>query len=219
MDFLTVKGITIPEGNAISLHINGVKVWEKEQEQEETLAAGLYDANDNLVASWDTLVNTYGMDCTIDYNFLASSTTTSPSYVLTNNNTLVNGVNLIIGDGVTKIGDFAFFYCSSLTNIEIPDSVTSIGACAFEGCKSLISITIGNSVTSIGDYAFKFCSSLKRVSFSTHTAVPTIQSGVFSDTHSDLQIKVPANLIDSWKNATNWSNYADKIVTEFTNEV
>lgn len=79
---------------------------------------------------------------------------------------------------------------------------------------------IGSGVTSIGYYAFQYCYDLKRVDLSTHTSVPSLGDvTAFQNTHADLQIKVPANLIDEWKSATNWSEYADKIVTEFTNEL
>ena len=65
--------------------------------------------------------------------------------------------NLIIPEGMTSIGDFAFQNCTGLTSITIPNSVTDIGHNAFEGCRSLTSITIPNSVTSIGNYAFYKC--------------------------------------------------------------
>lgn len=68
-----------------------------------------------------------------------------------------------IPQGITNIGDMAFFRCDSLTNVNIPDSVTSIGNSAFSHCESLISVTIPDSVTSIGDSAFFWCSSLTRV--------------------------------------------------------
>ncbi|MCD8129186.1 MAG: leucine-rich repeat domain-containing protein, partial [Oscillospiraceae bacterium] len=61
---------------------------------------------------------------------------------------------VVIEDGVTSIGYYAFSYCSSLTSVTIPDSVTSIVGYAFIGCSSLTSITIPDSVTSIGSYAF-----------------------------------------------------------------
>ncbi|MBO5039629.1 MAG: leucine-rich repeat protein, partial [Clostridia bacterium] len=60
---------------------------------------------------------------------------------------------VIIEDGVTTIGYYAFEDCTSLTSITIPDSVTSIRDNAFSGCTSLTSITIPDSVTSIGDNA------------------------------------------------------------------
>ena len=63
------------------------------------------------------------------------------------NNELITG--LIIPDGVTSIGDYAFYDCSGLTSITIPDSVTSIGSFAFLGCSGLISIHIGAGMQKI----------------------------------------------------------------------
>ena len=59
-----------------------------------------------------------------------------------------------IPSGVTSIGGWTFYGCTSLTRIEIPSSITSIGGWAFSGCTSLTSIEIPSSVTSIGGYAF-----------------------------------------------------------------
>ena len=46
----------------------------------------------------------------------------------------------IIEDGATSIGNYAFWYCSSLTVITIPNSVTSIGTYAFKGCSKLATV-------------------------------------------------------------------------------
>ena len=69
----------------------------------------------------------------------------------------VRVTDLIIPDGVTSIGSYAFDYCFGLTSVTIPDSVTSIGSCAFYNCTGLTSVTIGYSVTSIGNYSFYGC--------------------------------------------------------------
>ena len=61
---------------------------------------------------------------------------------------------VIIENGVSNIGGYAFYKFSSLTSITIPNTVTSIGIEAFNGCTSLTSVTIPNSVTSIGGRAF-----------------------------------------------------------------
>ena len=73
--------------------------------------------------------------------------------------------DLVIPNGVTSIGAWAFAFCTGLTSITIPGSVTSIGQQAFFGCSGLTSVTIGNSVTSIGMQAFDYCSSLTSIQF------------------------------------------------------
>ena len=65
-----------------------------------------------------------------------------------------NGGDVVIPEGVTSIGDWAFYECSSLTSVTIPDGVTSIEDDAFRYCENLTSVTISDSVTSIGDWAF-----------------------------------------------------------------
>ena len=75
-----------------------------------------------------------------------------------------DGIGVITFDNdVTKIGDYAFYECDSLTSVNIPDSVTSIGKDAFDRCYDLISVTIPDSVTMIGEQAFMSCQSLKSV--------------------------------------------------------
>ena len=67
------------------------------------------------------------------------------------------------GKPVTSIGDYAFVYCSSLTEVTIPEGVTSIGVGAFRACSRLTEVTIPKSVTSIGDRAFYDCEALATV--------------------------------------------------------
>ena len=73
--------------------------------------------------------------------------------------------SITIGESVTSIGNGAFHWCVSLTNIEIPNKVTRIGDWAFNNCDSLTSIEMPNSVTSIGENAFNDCSSLETINF------------------------------------------------------
>ena len=72
---------------------------------------------------------------------------------------------LVIPEGVTGIGDYAFSGCQRLKAIEIPEGVTDIGEFAFYGCRSLSNLVLGNRIASIGDRAFDDCSSLSHIQF------------------------------------------------------
>ena len=56
--------------------------------------------------------------------------------------------------GLTKIGNFAFYNCSTLRSMTIPNGVTYIGTDSFYGCSALESILIPSSVTTIDNTAF-----------------------------------------------------------------
>ena len=84
---------------------------------------------------------------------------------------------VIIEDGITRIGEHAFTYCSAMHSVSIPDSVTEIGAEAFAGCSSLESVTIPDGVTKIGSAAFESCGSLKSVTIPS--SVTTIGEWAF----------------------------------------
>ena len=71
--------------------------------------------------------------------------------------------DVVIPDGVTSIGSWAFRGCKNLRSIVIPDSVTELGYGAFSGCESLTTITIPDGVTSIGDGAFECCKNLQSI--------------------------------------------------------
>ena len=130
---------------------------------------------------------------------------------------------LIIPDGITSIGKWAFDGCSSLTSITIPDSVTSIGDFVFNDCTSLKSFygkyasndgrclivdgtlnsfapaglteyTIPDSVTEIGWGAFYGCSSLTSVTIPD--SVTSIGRSAFSGCKSLTSITIPDSVTE-----------------------
>ena len=94
-----------------------------------------------------------------------------------------------VGNGVTSIGDSAFYFCYSLALITIPNGVTSIEKFSFYRCYSLASITIPNSVIRIGAGMLSTCSSL--ASITIPNSVTSIGSNMFYDCYSLASITIP----------------------------
>jgi len=68
---------------------------------------------------------------------------------------------IVIEEGITTVGRWAFYFCMNLVSVEIPGSLTSIGSGAFYGCVSLADINLPDSVITIESGAFTDCSNLK----------------------------------------------------------
>ncbi len=98
---------------------------------------------------------------------------------------------IIIEDGVTSIGVYAFYYCQKLTSVTIPDSVKTIGNYAFMTCFTLESVVIPDGVTSIGLYAFSNCRSLSSVTLPD--SIIYLGNSAFSGC-SFTEINIPRNL-------------------------
>ena len=97
--------------------------------------------------------------------------------------------SIVIKDGVTSIGQYAFDTATRLSSITIPNSVTRIGEGAFAGCRGLTSVTIGNSVTSIGERAFYGCAGL--TSITIPNSVTSIEEGTFYDCSGLTSVTIP----------------------------
>lgn len=114
--------------------LGNVVIYAQSEVVDET--AGLFDANDNSVATWTQLESTYGLLISDDYTSANYKTDINSFYnVLENNTSLLSGSKLIISKKISYIGKYALAGCSSFTNITIPNSVTSIGEYAFTDCK------------------------------------------------------------------------------------
>ncbi len=71
--------------------------------------------------------------------------------------------SVIIGEGITHIGDCAFRDCPLLASVSLPKSCTSIGNYTFDLCSALTAIVLPEGLTSIGRTAFWGCSHLQEI--------------------------------------------------------
>lgn len=92
--------------------------------------------------------------CCISFGYSISNPTGYAKHLYINGQEVSN---LIIPEGITRIGRETFLCCEYLNTITIPYSVTEIGEYAFQQCIGLTTVTIPNSVTSIGETAFEGC--------------------------------------------------------------
>ena len=96
---------------------------------------------------------------------------------------------VVVGFGVTSIGDRAFYRCENLKVAILPDSVILIGERAFRRCRNLTKIKIPDSVKKIKDEAFSVCYKLEWIKIPA--SVDKIGENVFSDCHYLKEINYP----------------------------
>lgn len=102
--------------------------------------------------------------------------------------------SISLSDGLTSIGEKAFYGCQSLSSIDIPNGVTSIADEAFGSCISLTSIQLPRSLTSIGDYAFIDCEAL--VSMEIPEGVTKIGWKILSYCNALTSVTIPASVLE-----------------------
>lgn len=73
------------------------------------------------------------------------------------------GGEVVIPEGITQIGDYAFCENSKISKIVLPEGLIKIGNNAFEKCSKLVQISLPNSLKEIGEYAFRLCKKLQRI--------------------------------------------------------
>ena len=123
--------------------------------------------------------------------------------------------SVVIGEGVTSIGDYAFYNiysattiklpqtiesigkksfvgCDKLTAIDLPSNLMSVGADAFTGCDKLDNVIIPDSVTDLGEAAFSNCINLTKITLSNN--ISTINDSTFYGCSNLKSIVIPKNV-------------------------
>jgi hypothetical protein len=106
---------------------------------------------------------------------------------------------ITIPNSVTAIGEEAFLACQVLTEITLPEGVTTIGRGAFKYCYALAEITIPNGVTTIGEYTFNKCHALKAATLGS--GVTIIGEWAFSECNALTAVTFPDGVTTIGENA------------------
>ena len=113
-----------------------------------------------------------------------------------------------LSEGLNTVEYDCFYGCNSLREITFPDSVYELGSSLFYQNYSITSITIGSGVEIIGgNYGIYGCTSFTCKA----TTPPTLNGTLDFRDGVDYKIFVPSESLDDYKNANQWSNYADHI--------
>ena len=96
---------------------------------------------------------------------------------------------IVVQNGVTTIGDYAFYGCENVTSVTLPDTVTQIGKLAFYGCKALRTLTVPDSVLVVEDYAFAKAG-LQSIVF--RGSAPVLGVGIFAGLNAEVRYPTAA---------------------------
>ncbi len=103
-------------------------------------------------------------------------------------------VNVTISNGVTKLGKNSFRDCKNLLSISLPESLVDMGEWSFVGCEKLSDVTIPHGVTTIGEHMFFYCKKLKRVLIPE--GVTSIGDGAFLSCSELEDVNLPSTLVN-----------------------
>lgn len=116
---------------------------------------------------------------------------------------------VVIEEGVTSVGNYAFYWCDTVTDMTLPNGITSIGKASFSGCVELININLPQGIISIGVDAFAECYSLSSVTIPS--TVKTIGDGAFSYCWGLTSIDIPEGVVSMGKRVFIYSENLSKI--------
>ena len=97
--------------------------------------------------------------------------------------------DVVIPEGVTRIGTWVFGNNETIESLVIPDSVTEIGERAFYDCGKLLTVDFGEGLERIGEFAFDGCENLGN--FTLPDSLLTIGDWAFSSNTAITEVTVP----------------------------
>ena len=176
-----------------------------------TVAEGnqVLDSRDNCNAIIETATNKLVVGC--KNTIIPNTVTIIGNYAYYNCSTLTN---VDIPNSVTVIDNYAFEYCYNLTSVVLPNSLTTIGSYAFDDCRNISSLTIPSLVTTIGNCAFYYCYGLTSIT-SQSVVPPTLEASwngqyyVFYQVDKSIPLYVPRGAAEAYAAAPGWNEFTN----------
>ena len=100
--------------------------------------------------------------------------------------------DLSLPDGITKIGNYAFYGCPGITSLIFPESLCEIGEEAFSACSGITSLSLPNSLRKIGLKAFQKCTGISKLDLPE--GVTSIGEKAFYGCSSLREISMPSTI-------------------------
>jgi len=180
------------------------------------MTPGLYNTKNELLANWNKLVDA-GLDITHDYDEYRERTHNRACDVFQFYCEPPEKYKLIIPEGIERIGDYVFFNCTRLLEVNIPDSVKTIGKGAFRSCESINSIEFSDNIKEIKAEIFHNCCSLKNIKLSN--SLTKIPDHCFSYCIGLKEIKLPKNIKTIEQYAFSMTDLENIIIPKNVNQI
>ncbi len=152
-------------------------------ESVESIGYDAFECCDNLKSVY---INDLTSWCNIDFDGYGANPMNEKADLYLNG---IMVTELIIPDGITDIGRFAFNGCRSIKSVVMPDSVKSIGENAFRSCSYLENIVLSDSINVIERGTFSFCNNLQSIVIPE--GVNIIKENAFSFCNNLQSIVIP----------------------------
>ncbi|MCC8037565.1 MAG: leucine-rich repeat domain-containing protein [Bacteroidales bacterium] len=114
--------------------------------------------------------------------------------------------SVTIPSSVKYIGAYAFHYCTSLTSVNIAEGLEGIAERGFASCSKLPEITLPSSLVHIGELVFNRCDAMTCVTSKAFLPPSLPTEGLFYNSKTDCELRVPALARTSYVAAQGWAN-------------
>lgn len=170
----------------------------------KTLEPGLYNRNNNLIYSWDDLLN--------DGYFVVENG------VLNGNYSSIKELegSIVLPNDIKEIGTRSFYYCEKIYYVQLPKGLEKIGFNAFAG-SGIEKVEIPNTVTIIDSDAFSGCINLKKVDIPK--SVTIIDTNAFYGCKNMEQVHLSDGLVEIGDDAFSKTNIKEIFIPKTVEKI